>query len=257
MGEPAPQGPAPEPRPSLPPEAAPSQPAPTPAPSFEEPAPTPAPAETPAPPAAEPLPGEPLPGEPAATPPAAEPPAAEPPAAEEMPAEPAKPAEDVDDLFKDAPAEKPAEPAPGAEPAKPSDDLDKLFDTPDKKASTSPEKATPSELENLFSEPKEPTPMSTDNRPSRELVAEAERLFAMPAVTPVAAPAAETSDTMRLWTDNTGKFRVRARLVVVGPAHVRLLKENGKFTTVPFSRLSQGDLAFVRRHAEQAIAANF
>ena len=38
---------------------------------------------------------------------------------------------------------------------------------------------------------------------------------------------------------------------------MRLLKENGKHTTVPLRRLSQGDLAFVEAHAPtpRAIAA--
>jgi hypothetical protein len=43
----------------------------------------------------------------------------------------------------------------------------------------------------------------------------------------------------------------------VGTDHVRLLKETGKYTTVPFERLSRDDLAFVRQHADRAIVANF
>jgi hypothetical protein len=38
---------------------------------------------------------------------------------------------------------------------------------------------------------------------------------------------------------------------------VRLLKENGKYTTVPYERLSRDDLAFVRQHAGPVIATNF
>jgi hypothetical protein len=63
-----------------------------------------------------------------------------------------------------------------------------------------------------------------------------------------------TDDGLRLWTDNTGKHQVRARLVMVLDGKVRLEKETGRFTTVPFERLSLGDLAFVRGHAP-ALAA--
>jgi hypothetical protein len=38
---------------------------------------------------------------------------------------------------------------------------------------------------------------------------------------------------------------------------VRLLKETGKYTTVPFSRLSSDDRAFVRQHAQRNVAASF
>ncbi len=54
---------------------------------------------------------------------------------------------------------------------------------------------------------------------------------------------------MRVWTDSTGKYQVRARLVEIADGKVRLLKESGRFTTVPLARLSTADLAFVRRQA--------
>jgi hypothetical protein len=50
---------------------------------------------------------------------------------------------------------------------------------------------------------------------------------------------------MRLWHDNTGNFEVMGRLVVVRPDQVRLLKENGRFTTVPLRRLSAEDRKYV------------
>jgi hypothetical protein len=177
------------------------------------------------------------PEEPAATEPAAETTA---PAKEdempEEPAKPAKPAEDVEDLFKDS-DNKSTEAAPPADTK--SEDVEDLFKDADKdsKKSTSIEavpgadrKTTDGDREDLFVEP-----------------ADAARIAA--AETPI--------DSMRVWTDNTGKFRVNARLVVVGPKHVRLLKDNGRFTTVPFSRLSQSDLAFVHAQAVDAIAGNF
>ena len=60
---------------------------------------------------------------------------------------------------------------------------------------------------------------------------------------------------MRVWMNDTGKYRVRARLVVVLDGKVRLQKETGRFTTVPFYRLSVGDLAFVRRHQAMSSVA--
>jgi hypothetical protein len=46
---------------------------------------------------------------------------------------------------------------------------------------------------------------------------------------------------MRTWIDDTGRYRTVARLVEVRPDGVRLLKANGRFSTVPFSRLSNHD----------------
>ncbi|MDZ4851472.1 MAG: SHD1 domain-containing protein, partial [Pirellulaceae bacterium] len=49
----------------------------------------------------------------------------------------------------------------------------------------------------------------------------------------------------REWIDNTGDYAVHARLAVIFPDRIRLLKENGKFTTVPMSRLSDADRDYV------------
>jgi hypothetical protein len=57
------------------------------------------------------------------------------------------------------------------------------------------------------------------------------------------------SNEMRQWTDNTGSFSCRGRLVRFYEGQVRLLKENGRTTTVPLARLSTGDLEFVNRQA--------
>jgi hypothetical protein len=57
------------------------------------------------------------------------------------------------------------------------------------------------------------------------------------------------SDEMRLWTDDSGKFSCRGRLVRFFEGQVRLLKENGRTATVPLARLSTGDLEFVNRQA--------
>jgi hypothetical protein len=234
--------------------AAPTEPSPEPFAVPAEPAPaTPAPV-TPAPTPAPPLPSTPAPVEPAPaaampTDPAPAPksdvedlfsePATTTPMPETKPAEPAE----VEDLFKD-PAPAPATP-PADKPAEVDDLFKDLDDTKDgNKAAASdapaevPAQPENKELEDLFSDP-QPAPMSAVEKPAPAQVTEG-------------TPASD----MRTWTDNTGNFQIRGRLVVVGKTHVRILKETGKFTTVPFGRLSQADLAFVQQQADRAIVAN-
>jgi hypothetical protein len=153
---------------------------------------------------------------------------------------PAEPAE-VEDLFK--------EPAAAPAPEKPAGEVDDLFkdldDTKDGNKAAASEAPTEApvqpenkEIEDLFSDP-QAAPMTAVEKPVPAQVAKSE----------------PTSD-MRTWIDNTGKYEIRGRLVVVGKTHVRILKESGKFTTVPFGRLSQADLAFVRQQADRAIVAS-
>jgi hypothetical protein len=168
------------------------------------------------------MPAEPAPAFPAEPAPA-EPPAATPPA-------PA-PANDVEDLFKDTEDKSPPaelEKTPAAEPEKKADDIDDLFKDSDEKKSTRYVPATPRELEALFADP-----------PAQ--------------VAKPAAPA--TADDMRVWIDNTGKYRVNAKLISVGKSSVRLLKDNCKYTTVPFGRLSMADLAFVQSVQTPVVAS--
>jgi hypothetical protein len=54
---------------------------------------------------------------------------------------------------------------------------------------------------------------------------------------------------MRSWTDNTGLFKTRGRLVLIGSDFVRILKENSRHCTVPLGRLSRADLGYVVRVA--------
>src|SRR5690606_35171814 len=61
----------------------------------------------------------------------------------------------------------------------------------------------------------------------------------------LSVPGGLKSEEMRLWTDNTGKFTTRGRLIEVLDGAVRLLKENGRTTTVPMHRLSHADSTFV------------
>jgi hypothetical protein len=56
---------------------------------------------------------------------------------------------------------------------------------------------------------------------------------------------------MREWTDNTGRYQTVGRLVKVTHTHVRLLKDNERYTTVPKYRLSAADLAYVREVTQQ------
>jgi hypothetical protein len=154
--------------------------------------------------------------------------------AEEPAAEPAakKPADEIDDLFREeaAPAEPAAEKAPAETPApaeKAEGAVDDLFSEPP--AEAKPEPAPADNVDDLFKD-------SSARKPAVEAVA---------------------ANEYREWTDNTGKYRVNAKLVVVLDGKVRLFKENGRYTTVPFERLSQGDLEFVEQHNRIAAASEF
>ncbi|MCA9198165.1 MAG: hypothetical protein KDA87_11525 [Planctomycetales bacterium] len=57
----------------------------------------------------------------------------------------------------------------------------------------------------------------------------------------------EAEAPVRLWTDNTGRYQTVGKLVRIGDAHIRILKENGHFTTVPKTRLSDADLRYVQQ----------
>jgi hypothetical protein len=50
---------------------------------------------------------------------------------------------------------------------------------------------------------------------------------------------------MRTWTDSTGTFEIVGRVHDISVGSVRLLKENGRFTTVPMHRLSAADQDYV------------
>lgn len=151
------------------------------------------------------------------------------------PKAPAQPAPAEDDLFGDpAPAKKPAAadeeiPAP-AKPAAPKADGDDLFN-------------------NVFSEP----PAKPVSQPIEDMPAPVKK----PEPKPEPKPADDNDPfadnislpvpSMREWIDDTGSYRIRARLVQVLDGKVKLLKSNGKTTTVPFSRLSDTDLRYVEQ----------
>jgi hypothetical protein len=63
-------------------------------------------------------------------------------------------------------------------------------------------------------------------------------------------PAADGRLQLREWVDDSGSFRVQARLITILEGtilegRVRLLKESGRTTTVPVKRLSAADQSYV------------
>ena len=189
-----------------------------------------------------------------------------------------KPAAD-DDLFNEPAADAPADEMPADEPvadpaedAKPADDVDELFnDSTDAADDSSAAKTAQayeadstqdvagapaeSDVDDLFEEaadenstPAVQDPINAELSPEADLMEAADPADAVPVgdestqASPAEEPVAATS---RVWTDNTGKFTVSARLVVVLDGAVRLQKETGRFTTVPMDRLSNADRQFV------------
>jgi hypothetical protein len=57
----------------------------------------------------------------------------------------------------------------------------------------------------------------------------------------------------RLWNDNTGSFQTTGKLVSITETHVRLLKDTGKYTTVPKERLSAEDLEYVNEMSKHLV----
>jgi hypothetical protein len=65
------------------------------------------------------------------------------------------------------------------------------------------------------------------------------------------APGNDGRLPLREWTDNSGRFKVNAKLVLVLDGKVRLLKETGRTTTVALDRLSKDDRAYVAAAIER------
>jgi hypothetical protein len=240
----------------------------------------PAPAE-PAP--AEPAPADDLFGEPAKEPAAEPAPAEDDLFGAEKPAEEAAPVEPMadepapaDDLFGAEPAAEPApaadEPAPAAEePA-----MDDLFNG-DAKPDAAPEApAKEPDLDDLFGKPVSTDKPANDddaffeslfgasaekNQPAKEIAkpVQSDREEAKPAdsdstkelddlfgVGANSQPAPFNGAEFRQWVDNTGAYQVKARLAVIYGDKVKLLKENGNYTTVTLGRLSESDFQYVQ-----------
>ena len=112
-------------------------------------------------------------------------------------------------------------------------------------------------------QPTSPSPVRTDSSappfPARNIAVPRKSTSALAAVNasgtvPVAEPSmlpVSTARPMRTWVDNTGLYSTRGRLVEVRVGEVRLLKENGRHSTVPLRRLSRTDRAYVLQIASQ------
>lgn len=62
------------------------------------------------------------------------------------------------------------------------------------------------------------------------------------------------AEPVRRWFDDSGSHDTVGRLVEVHPDHVRIMKLNGRFTTVSRSRLSTADQSYVTTMGEQLAA---
>lgn len=204
------------------------------------------------------LPPEPAPSTPEATQPTVQP---TPPA--EQPVPPA------DDLFgpESAPAATTTPPAEAVPPADTSN-MDELFGTPSTEAappagSTPPAEPVDADLFGTGSTgpaegtmpPAESTPAGTEPMPPAEAAPAGDEstddtldIFNS-SHDVLREPGGLASNELRQWTDNTGKFSCQGRLIRFVDGKVRLLKDNGRTTTVALSRLSSNDLEFVNRQA--------
>jgi len=132
---------------------------------------------------------------------------------------------DADDLFAppaDEAVEEPATDAPAA------DDLDDLFGSPAGDASDN--------FDDLFGA------RATNHQQTVSVEVRT-------SVDPLAAA------QQRVWVDNTGSFSTEGRLVEVGTDFIRLLKSNGRTCTVPMSRLSADDAAYIQAVSDHLRAA--
>jgi hypothetical protein len=155
--------------------------------------------------------------------------------------------EESDTSMPPAPATPPAETPPAASP---SDDLFGPSTTTTQKPAEQPADAEGMPAESPAAAPAEDEskPADQDKKDEEPKDEEKDPLFgSMRNVLHEAGGL--VSDEMRLWNDNTGNFSCRGRLVRFHEGQVRLLKENGRTTTVPLARLSTGDLEFVNRQA--------
>ena len=105
-------------------------------------------------------------------------------------------------------------------------------------------------LDSLAGRPDEPVSPTTDDAPdSPAIPPSAPEPPDEPTDEPIAEPTEDLDGGFRTWVDITGRYRVSARIVAVEGNSVRLLKENGRYTTVPLDRLSKPDAAHARRWA--------
>jgi len=150
----------------------------------------------------------------------------------------------VDDLFGEpAPpaAAPPAVPPPAADSS-----IDDLFGKP-VSTDEKPQSTGGGLFDDLF-EPKKPSNAPTE-APSKTPAApknnsdELDKLFGIGSFTP---PSQFFGAEFKVWVDNTGTYTVKGRLAFIYSDKIKLLKENGKFTTVSLDRLSDRDFEYVQ-----------
>lgn len=176
------------------------------------------------------------------------PPAVVPPAVEEPAAAPATESPAEDDLFGGAteettpPAETPAETPATDTPAE-----DDLF------GGATEETTPPADTETPPADTPAEEPPADDETPKAE---ETDDIFGASGRV-LREKGGLASAEMRLWVDNTGTYSCHGRLVKFMDGHVRIMKANGRTTTVPLYRLSPSDLSFVNRQATAQKAERF
>ncbi len=106
----------------------------------------------------------------------------------------------------------------------------------------------PTNTDNHSDDPFAPLPTSpaVNEKPSAPLVLEP-TLKKLDMLT----PGSDGRLPLRQWTDNSGKFNVEAKLVLILDGKVRLLKETGRTTTVAIDRLSKADRDYVAEAIER------
>lgn len=212
-------------------------------PAHTEPAPM---ATTPAPTATEPAPAATEPA-PAATPPAASPNDLFGPLPGIEPTPPAEPGHEMSGPSMSEPAEQPSTDLFG--PTDSTAPADNLFG-PMGDGAGAPADDGASNMEGTPDEPRADKAAPADEAapPADNEKDEVDDLFGgFGAI--LREPGGLASGEMREWVDNSGRYACRGRLLQFRDGQVRLLKDNGRTTTVPVHRLSQGDLEFVERQA--------
>ena len=86
-------------------------------------------------------------------------------------------------------------------------------------------------------------PPSTPPAPPSKGKDDLDKLFGIGSFTP---PPQFQGAEYKTWVDNTGTYTVSGRLSMIYSDKVKILKENGKTTTVPLNRLSDRDFAYVQ-----------
>ena len=174
-----------------------------------------------------------------------------------LPREPA-----TDDLFSTPSTE--SAPLPVEEPATPSEAASDFLQRarhgsgrPNRRSATDPATepvttpaaaARPPTDDDLFAPPAEEAPAEEDAA-GRGEATETDDLFSKTGTILRSAGRTVQPFALRHWVDNTGNFSCNGRMLRMLDGKVQLLKDNGRTTTVPLARLSQGDLEFVNRQA--------